>query len=352
MAGGSGTRLWPMSRKNQPKQSQPVVDGHTMVQTTWRRLRRGWPPGDIFVSTNQGHYKELRKQLQVASSRYILEPVKRDTAAAIGLVAVKLWAKDKNATFFTASSDHYFKEEREYVRLVKVMGRVLQRHPDRTILLGVKPTFPHTGLGYIQMKAQTDRIGRDDVFSVERFIEKPALSRAKQMVAGWQYLWNIGVFCVRADALLAKYQRWMPRTYRILMLIAKDIGTRREQTTIKRLFPKLEKTSIDYGIMEHDRSMLVVPGDLTWADIGSWREVYQMLAKQEGDNVLRGRHILHDSAGNLVYSYSDRLIAVAGAHDMIIVETAEAILVCPRDRAQDVKYLVTELERKGLHKLL
>lgn len=353
MAGGSGTRLWPLSRQHSPKQSQAVIDRESMVQQTFSRLRGGWPAKDIFVSTNIKQYPTLRRQLpQLQPSQFILEPQRRDTAAAIGLALVTLWKRRPHDIMFTVSSDHFFRERAEYLRVLKTIERTAQRHPDRTILLGIKPTYPHTGLGYIKMKAPVDRVGRDEVFSVERFIEKPNETKAKKFVAEWQYLWNIGVFCSRVDVMLEKYKRWLPDSYTILMRIAQDIGTARERATIKRWFPRLEKISIDYGIMEHDKSMLVVPADLTWADIGSWREVYDMLSTRQGQNIVHGRHVTHDSSGNLVFSYSGKLIATAGVHDMIIVETPDAILVCPRHRAQDVKHLVAEIERQQLKKYL
>jgi mannose-1-phosphate guanylyltransferase len=194
--------------------------------------------------------------------------------------------------------------------------------------------------------------GANKVFAVDRFIEKPNLVTATRFMNDWQYLLNPAWFIFRADAMLDKFKRWLNPSYKLLMQFEKTIGTSREQQTLKRLWPKMQKISIDYGIMEKDRSMLVIPANISWTDIGSWRAVYDMIATDKTTNVFRGQHIVHDASGNLIYSYSGKLVAAVGIHDMIIVETADAILVCPKDRAQDVKHLVAEIERKKLHRYL
>jgi mannose-1-phosphate guanylyltransferase len=349
MAGGSGTRLWPVSKKNSPKQSQPFGDNETLLQKTFHRLRRGWSADDIFVSTSVDQYPTLHRQLpQLHRSHYILESARRETAPAIGLAAAYLHKKNPHEVMFTANSDAYLKETMDYVRVIKTAGRVVQQHPDRTILIGIKPRFADTGLGYIKMKRQAMTVQGHDIFAVDRFVEKPDFRTATKYVQSWQYLWNPAMFVFRVDALLAKYKQWLPASYRLLMQIQATMGTSKETATIKRLFPKMEKISIDYGILEHDRSMFVIPADLTWSDIGSWRAVFDMLAEHPKANLLRGRHVTYDSEGNLLFSYSGKLIATAGLRDMIVIESDDAILVCPKDRSQDVKHIVAELERQKL----
>lgn len=353
MAGGTGTRLWPVSRQNTPKQVHPFGDRQTLLQKTYRRLRRGWPDRDIVVSTNNGQLTAVRQQLgRLPRSRFIVEPVRRDTAAAIGLIASYLWKKNPKEAMFTASSDHYFREEKEYIRAIKAAGKLVFRYPQRTLLFGIKPRYAHTGLGYIMMKRQVDTVDGHDVFSVNRFIEKPNLPTAGRFMTRWEYLWNIGSFMFRVDAMLDKFRRWLPRSHRLLMTMAESFGTSRETATVKRLFPKMDQIAIDYGIMEKDKQMLVLPLDLTWADIGSWREVFDMLADHPQANVVRGRHVTHDAHGNLLLSYSGKLIAAAGLKQMIVVETPDAILICPKDRAQDVKQLVSQLAQRNLHRYL
>lgn len=353
LAGGTGTRLWPISRKKHPKQSQSLMEKSTMAQKTFRRLRRGWPASRIFVSTNEQQAASLRRQLpQLPASHFIVEPTRRDTSAAIGLAAVTLWRRNPKDFMFTASSDHYFRELDEYIRILKTAQRVAQKYPHRTVLIGVKPTYPHTGLGYIKMQRPIDRFGRDEVYAVDKFVEKPNEANARRFVSSWQYLWNINMFMFRVDAMLDKFRQYLPASHRLLMRMAKDMGTPRERSTIKRLFPKMEKVAIDYGIMEHDRQMIVVPADVTWADIGSWREVYDMLSTKPGENVTRGKHVGHASTGNLIYTYGKKIVATSGVNDLAIIDTPDALLICPRSRAQDVKHLVAELERQKLDRHL
>lgn len=353
MAGGTGTRLWPVSRQRYPKQSQPLIEKQTMAQKTFRRLRAGWPAKSIYISTNTEQVQSLHKQLpKIPTKNFIVEPLRRDTSAAIGFAAMMLWKRNPKDFMFTASSDHYFRETDEYLRILKTAQQVSEKHPHQTVLIGVKPTYAHTGLGYIKMQRQIERLGQDDIFSVDRFIEKPPERVAKRFVASWQYLWNLNMFMFRVDAMLDKYRQFLPKSHKLLMAMAKDVGTSRERTTIKRLFPKMERIAIDYGIMEHDKNMIVVPADVTWADIGSWREVYQMLSTEVGQNVVRGLHVNSSSTGNLIYTTKKKVVATADIHDLVIIDTPDALLVCRRDQAQNVKKIVTEIERRKLHRHL
>ncbi len=353
MAGGSGTRLWPVSRHNSPKQAQPFGDHETLLQKTYRRLRQGWKPSEIFVSTSVAQYPALSKQLPaLGKHQYILETASRETSAAIGLAVAILHKNNPQEIMFTANSDAYLKETAAYIRVIKNAGALVARYPNQTGLIGIKPRFADTGLGYIKMKKQIDTIDGQDIFLVERFVEKPDFKTAEKYVASWQYLWNPAMFVFRVDAMLEKYRRWLPSSYRLLRRMQSAIDTAHERSTIKRLFPKMEKISIDYGIMEKDRQMLVIPADLTWSDIGSWSAVHEMLAAHAHHTVSRAHHISVDSSGNLLFSYTGKLIATAGLHNMIVIETDDAILVCPKNRAHDVKKIVVELERQKLNNLL
>ncbi len=352
-AGGSGTRLWPVSRKNSPKQVQTFGDNQTLLQMTYARLVRGWSSDRILVSTGERQYPIIRTQVKgLEKKQFILEPAKRDTAAAIGLVAAFLHKKNPKEIMLTAWTDHYIKEEREYFRLVRSAERLVKDHPDRTAMIGIRPRYADTGLGYIKMRNQAGTVGRYEYFNVDRFIEKPNAARAEQFVTDWRYLWNPAWFVFRVDAMLDKFKRWLNPSYRVLVQIERAIGTGRERSTIKRLFPKMQKISLDYGIMEHDRSMLVIPAHITWLDIGSWRAVHDMLAADPSHNVVRGKHVSVDSHGNLIYSYTDRLVTTTGLRNMVVIDTEDALLICPKDRAQDVRKVVSELERKKLHHLL
>lgn len=347
LAGGGGTRLWPLSRETKPKQIQPFLDKETLLQKTYKRIRRGFSARDIFVATNGKFADLVREQLpQILAQHFFIEPVRRDTAAAIGLVAALFYRENPRTVFTTANSDHFIKNEKEYLRVLKLAGRVVMNHPDRTVLLGLNPAYPETGYGYIQMDGNFAEYGKDHVFRVKRFIEKPPIEKAKEFQGKWEYLWNPGMFVWRVDTLLKLFAKHLPATYRVLMRIAAD--PRRIATE----FVTIKPISIDYGIMEKTKKLLVIPTDFGWSDIGHWRTIYDVLSEKDTANVVRGKHVGIDSSGNLIYSLTGKMVTTVGVRDMIVIETGDAILVCPKDRAQDVKKVVAELERKGMREYL
>ncbi|MFA6043175.1 MAG: sugar phosphate nucleotidyltransferase [Patescibacteria group bacterium] len=352
LAGGGGTRLWPVSRTNNPKQFQPFLGSKTLIRATYQRLRKGFPVERIYVSTNELQRKLIARQLpSVPLRNYIVEPAKRDTAPAIGLVATVLAKQDPKAVFVTANVDHYIEKEAAYHQALRAAGKVVQKHPDTIALLGVNPTYPETGYGYIKMGRPAFRIGKQEVFHVDRFVEKPDFATAQKYLKRWEYLWNPAMFVWRASTLLHLFQKHLPQHAKILHRIGAAVGTPQERSVIRKDFPSLKPISIDYGIIEKTKDMLVLPVDLGWADVGHWRTVRDVLRGSPKANVLRGTHI--GTAENcLIYGYTKRIIATAGLKDMIIVDTEDALLVCPADKAQDVKQIVDELKAKKLKRLL
>lgn len=354
LAGGGGTRLWPVSRKSKPKQTQPFIGNKTLLQKTFERIRSGFKLDDIFISSNIKHYSLIQKQIPlVPRKNYILEPEKRETAAAIGLVAACLAKKNPQEIVFMANADHYIKDIKEYIRVAKLAGRVVKENPSYTVLLGIKPTYPETGYGYIKINKLAKQIGDDEIFYGEKFIEKPNFKTAQQYFKSWDYLWNPAMFCWRVDHLLRLFKKHLPQHYKILMRIQKAYGTKSFNSVLKKEFKKIKPISIDYGIMEKIKKMLVIPADFEWVDVGHWRTVRDVLSQRRDDNVIRGKHIGHDSKGNLIYSYSGKLIATVGVKDMIIIDTEDCLLVCPKDKAQEVKKIVEKLnKKKGYQKYL
>ncbi len=353
LAGGGGTRLWPVSRKNKPKQIQPFIGNKTLLQKTYERLRKGFSVRDIFISTNYAQLPIINKQLAgLSRDHFILETAKKDTAAAIGLAAVALAKKNPQEIMMLISSDHYIKNEKEFIRISHLAERVVARNPQYSLLIGIRPSYPETGYGYIKINKVFQQLGDDEIFQVERFVEKPDLLTAKKYVKRWDYLWNSGIFCWRVDHLLNLFKKFLPNHYRILIRLQPFLGTPREKRAVAGEFKKIKPISIDYGIMEKTKKRIVIPADMDWADVGHWRTVMDILSKAGTDNVVRGRHLGHDSAGNLIYSYSGRLIATAGLRDTIIIDAEDCLLVCPKNRAQDVKKIVEQLEKKKMKKYL
>ncbi|MFA5853563.1 MAG: sugar phosphate nucleotidyltransferase [Patescibacteria group bacterium] len=356
LAGGSGTRLWPVSRRNTPKQLQPILGTDTLLRSTWKRLRAGLPASRILVVTNAAQAELIRKDLpELPSMNLLVEPMKRDTAAAIGFGTAVVLSRDSRATIATINSDAYVKNEKEYWRVIRLTEKAA-RKSGKIALVGVRPSYPETGYGYIKMGSQAMRFkrhgGYDEVFDVEGFREKPDLATAEKYVSQWEYLWNPTLIVADAKTLMNAFKAHLPKTWKLLEQIRSASGTARFEKTLVRAFERIVPISIDYGVLEKEKKMVVVPADFGWADVGHWRAVHDVLSGKPEANVVRGTHISHDSSGNLLYSFTGKLIATAGLKDMIVLETEDVVLVCPKNRAQDVKKIVEALEKKKMKKYL
>lgn len=358
MAGGSGTRLWPLSRQKHPKQIQPFFDDQTLLQKTYRRLRRGFKPTDIVVATSTAHVAAVRRQIPELPAQHIMaEPVRRDTAPALALALLRVLKTDPEATVVYVNADNFVADEKEFHRMLGVAERVVAKHPDHLVLLGVRPTYPETGYGYIKMGSQKMKIrrgirGADEVFAVESFREKPDLKTAERYVASWEYLWNPTLIVARAHTLATRFAHHAPALWRVMEHIRPTLGTAKESAAIATWFPKAPSISIDYALLEKEKKMLVLPADFGWTDVGHWRTIYDILAKKKGANVGRGTVVAIDSTSNLLVSTTGKMIAAVGVEDMILVETGDAILLCKKDRAQDVKKVVAEMMHKKMNRYL
>ncbi|MEK7516558.1 MAG: sugar phosphate nucleotidyltransferase [Patescibacteria group bacterium] len=353
LAGGGGTRLWPVSRKSHPKQVLPILGGKTLLQRTYLRLRRGFGPDRIFVATAESLLGAVRAQLPELSKKNIsLEPLRRETAPALGLALLRIRARDPQASFVYINADNFIRDEAEFIRVMRAAERLVSSNPEQLVLIGVKPSYPETGYGYIKLGKRAARAGGYGSYAVEQFVEKPDTARAKRFLAAGNYLWNPTLLVGRVDHMLALYKKHLPAAYRHLKKITPALGTRRETAVIRRAFRAMPRETIDYGILEKEKSMVVIPADFGWIDVGHWRTVKEVLSPDVRATLAVGRHVSVGSEGNLIYGFSGKLIATAGIKNMIIIETDDAILVCPRDRAHDVKKLVAEIQKRGLKKYL
>jgi len=355
MAGGEGTRLWPVSRKRKPKQIQPFLHSNeTLLQRTFRRIRRGFKLEQIFITTTKPYYSLVRKQLPNLSAKNIsVEPEKKDTAPAIGLLANYLFQKDPQAIITTVGSDAYVEDEKEYIKVIKLAGSLIKKYPRSTILIGINPTYPETGYGYIKMGKPVTEINDHEIFQVKKFIEKPDLITAQKFLQKWEYLWNPALFTWRVDNLLDLYKEYLPRVYNILLKIRKYLGTIQEKTIIEKEYKKMPKMAIEYAILEKEKNLLVIPADFGWSDIGHWRAIRDILIKKtKAKNIIKGEHIGVETENSLIYSLSNRMIATAGIKDMIIVDTPDALLICSKDKAHEVKKIIEKLEKEGKDHLL
>jgi len=342
-AGGAGTRLWPVSRQNSPKQVQPFVDEQSLLQKTYQRVSRFFDPQNIYLATNENCQKLILEQIEIKPENFIIEPQKKDTAAALGLAAVKLFKKDPEAIMTNIWSDHYIKNEELYGQFLKIAEELVRKYPDKIILGGINPTYPETGYGYIKMGDPVEKVNGFELFKVAQFVEKPDLETAKSYLQQWEYLWNPAYFFFKAKLLLDLFAQFEPDMHASLMRIYQALETEEQEKVIKAEFEQIKKISIDYAIMEKCNNLLVLPLDLGWADVGNWKTVKDILSSTEEENVIKGKSINIDSKNNLIYSYSGKLIATIGIKNKIIIETPDAILVCDKDRAQEVKKIVEQL---------
>lgn len=342
MAGGGGTRLWPLSREKFPKQFQRLTGNKSLLQVTAERLSAlpNVEGANLFVSTATHFAPLVRDQLSVADDRLILEPCKRDNAAAILLSVLKirqsLGRDDVVVGMF--ASDHMITDTDLFARGAAAAERVAMVHPGAIVQMGLRPTYAETGYGYIEMgdkESHDDEAGLD-VYRVAGFREKPDEETAKKYVASFRYLWNAGIFFFRIDTILGLYERHLPELF--ASLSALPFGTAEEPPALEKVYPTVQATSIDYGIVEKTKDIFVLPMDhLGWSDVGHFKSLWEVLPKDADGNVLEGSNVLtRDTKNSIVYG-NGRLIACIGLENVVVVDTGDMLLVTTKEASQDIK---------------
>ncbi len=350
MAGGSGTRFWPLSRRKRPKQLLDIFGSTTLLEQTVERLKGVTPPERIYVFTNQYVHGEIVRRLpQIPRRQIVAEPAQRNTAPTIGLAAHEILRRDPAGVMAILPADHVIKKPAAFRKSLKAGCRWAQ-DGDRSVVLGIHPTRPETGYGYVRLGGPAGRAGNQDILRVEKFTEKPKLPLARRYVASKRYLWNAGMFIWRASTLIENLQRLQPQMARGLERIAAAGGIDNPRS-LKRLFPRLEKISIDYALMENLTEVYAVAADIGWSDVGSWAVAYELSAKDKSGNVRPLNSISIDGAGNMLVS-DKQFVVTIGVENLIVVETGDALLVCARDRSQDVGKAVQQLEQLKMKRLL
>ncbi|OGO77069.1 MAG: mannose-1-phosphate guanylyltransferase [Clostridiales bacterium GWB2_37_7] len=342
MCGGSGSRFWPKSRKNFPKQFLATVGNRTMIQLTVDRINKFIPLGNIYMVTNKSHVHNINNQLpEIDDSNILIEPLIKETAACIGYSAVKLLKQDKDAVMIVLPSDHYIQDEREFMRII-MQGLDIAIRNNCLVTMGVKPTRPETAYGYIETGKKIEGLEEVSVYKVKRFTEKPNKEKAQEFIEKGTYLWNSGMFIWKASALLEQYKVFLPDMYECLMNISEAVDTEYEAEIVEQEYAKIDGISIDYGILEKSNSVYVMETNFVWDDIGSWTALERYLDKDDNGNSKKGIVRTLDSRNNILYG-DKRLIAAVGVEDLIVVETEDIILVCKKDRDQDIKQLLKSL---------
>jgi mannose-1-phosphate guanylyltransferase len=345
LAGGSGTRFWPLSRRRRPKQLLNLLGERTLLEETVTRILPVIPAERVYVFTNQLLRAQIIRTLpQLPKNQIVAEPASRNTAPAIGLAAHEILRRDPEGLMVVLPSDHVIRKPAAFRRVLRAACR-WAAVDGRSVTIGLEPTRPHTGYGYIRKGQRVARVAGERIFQVERFTEKPPAATAKRYLSSGRYLWNGGMFIWRASTLLRNLSESKPHMAHGLERIASAGGIRATRT-LRRIFPRLEKISIDYAVMEKAREVFVVAADIGWSDVGSWEVVYDLQAK-DGEGNVRPRA----SLGNIIISPRKFVVAV-GARDLLIIETDDALLVAARERSEDVGKAVQEIEKQGLSRLL
>ena len=350
IAGGVGTRLWPKSRRSSPKQFLQIGPGASLIQQTYRRIAPLTSPRRIFVICLREQREAVLRQLpELPPENVIGEPRGRNTAMAIGLAAAVIAARDDDAVMLSVGSDHFIGDEAAF-RQTLLAAATAARSGDYLVTIGINPTEASTGYGYIRRGVRVESFAGIEVFDVEDFEEKPDAATAEAYLASGEYLWNSNYFAWSVKSIFRAFEENAPRIGGSMARIRADGST----TAVEREYREVESVAIDTAILERSGNVLTVPGKFPWADVGSWSGAY-VAATPEGDNFrtgdLGGRVVFEDSRGCLVDS-RDRLVAIAGLEDVVIIDTPDALLVCSRDKSELVGRLVERLDEEGLRDLL
>lgn len=338
MAGGIGTRLWPRSQVHLPKQFLQLTGELTMLQEAQKRLLPLVDADHVLVATKQDYTGIVADQLPDVPAKNILgEPSGKGTAAAIGLAAVHLRRRDPAALMAVMTADHAIQRPDVFRHALQAATVVANR--DWLVTLGIQPAYPETGYGYIQRGEALQSAGQFDVYQVARFAEKPDLATAEQFVKSTQYAWNSGMFVWKVERILAEIERYMPDLYAGLQEIEHSIDSPQASDVLAHVWPRLASQTIDYGIMEKAQHVAVLPVEIGWNDVGSWSAVYDVLEHDDHANAVVGQHLAIDTRNTLIYS-PDRIVATIGLEDLVVVDSEDVVLICPRSRTQEVKQLV------------
>lgn len=349
MAGGGGTRLWPLSRQARPKQMLSLFDERTLFQTAVSRLDGLFPPERIYVVTVAEQASELQGQCpEIPVENYLIEPMPRGTASVVGLAAVALQQRDPQAVMAVLTSDHFIGDNERFHQLLRSAYQVAK--DGYLVTLGIEPTFPATGFGYIQSGEQVGTYQGLNAYRVLRFKEKPNEELAREMLESGDHSWNSGMFVWQVSQIMQEFRRQMPALAGSLEEISRHWGGPEERATVERIWPTIQVETIDFGVMEGARQVAVIPAaGLGWNDVGSWDSLFDVLpADEHGNIVMGGEHVGLNTRGSLMYvNQPHRLIVTIGVEDIVVVDTGDVLLVCRKDQAQKVRDVVNHLKKNG-----
>ena len=353
MAGGIGSRLWPRSRSASPKQFLDLVGSRTMLQETVDRIQPLIPLERVLVVVGEEHAQTVRAQIDgLPDENIILEPGPRGTAPCIGLAAGVLLGRDPEATMAVCPADHVIINAAGFRQAIAASAQIAQ--DDYLVTLGIAPDSANTGYGYIQRGAPLGEVFGTPAFEVKRFTEKPDADTAQRFVESREYYWNGGIFIWRAATIVGAVQELLPRLYTELQSVSAAWHTPQRMETLEAAWDRVPKTTIDYGIMEKASQVAVVPVDIGWDDVGNWATLSAMMESDDSGNTVRGggHPVLLETADTYVYAATGRLVAAVGLEGFVVVDTPDALLICPKERVQAVRDVVEQLKEEGLQEYL
>lgn len=348
-AGGYGTRMWPASRKSFPKQFYPLIKGRSFFQMTVNRFKKKFKTEDIFISTEESYLRFIREQTpEIPKENLILEPERRDSLGAIGLVSAVIEKKFPGEVMFFSWSDHFIGEEDEFLRAVKIAGEICDEN-GAPVSLNEKPFFPNIHAGWIRLGEKIGEKNGRGVYKIEDYVEKPDEKTAKKLLKSGKYLIHTGYGAWKSDLMLGYFQKYRPKDYEALVKIAKAWGTDSQDNVLRREYKNIEKVSVEYGLFEklpHDLRLTIAVSS-KWEDAGTWELFYKAMKEGNEKNVTEGGVVTQflNSQGNLVIGRRNKLISIIEINNLVVIDTDDALLVCPMDQTAKVKELFKIIEK-------
>lgn len=344
MAGGIGSRFWPVSRTNYPKQFLDILQtGKTLIQATYDRFASFIPPENIFVVTSAEYINIVKKQLpQLPLQNIIGEPSRKNTAPCIAYISFKLLKQDPQASLIVAPADHLILDPIAFTKVCLEALAFVKKHR-ALITLGIKPTHPNTGYGYIQYEQYAVS---DNVYKVKTFTEKPSRELATTFLASGEFLWNAGIFVWQVKQILSAFEQYLPEMYEVFAAEQEAFNTTGETEAINRIYPQCTNISIDFGIMEKADNVYIIPSSFGWSDLGTWNSAYENLEKDYLENAVAGENVIvFDTHRCMIHNQQSKLMVLQGLEDVIVVDTPDVLLICRKDKEQEIKEYVAEVKR-------
>lgn len=346
MAGGIGVRFWPMSTSELPKQFIDILgDGRTLIQKTFDRFAKICPIENIYVVTNTNHFNLVKEQLpELTDEQILLEPARRNTAPCIAYANYKIKSKNPNAVIVVAPSDHIIMNNDKFIEVISNGLNTVSENP-WLLTIGIRPSYPNTGYGYIQYDDERAYSKNESIYAVKTFMEKPVLEVAKQFIESGDFLWNAGIFMWSMPTIQAAFNEFLPDVDELFAKGIDKYNTAEENEFIKRIYQICRNISIDYGIMEKAENVHVYAADFGWSDLGTWGSLYQFREKDDNDNSISGGKVkTYNSNGCIIHEKSNKAVVIQGLNDYIVVDTNDVLLICQRQEEQQIRQYVTDVK--------